>query len=99
MSMDAIKQVADSEQQAKERLAQAQTEAKALVEQARRDGETALEQAKKAAQDQAMAETLGGEKTRQILAEYETDCQALKERSRARLDKAAEVIVGKVVRG
>ena len=93
MSMDAIKQVADSEQQAKERLAQAQLEAKALVE-----------QAKKAAQDQArallaQAETLGGEKPRQILAEYETDCQALKERSRARLDKAAEVIVGKVVRG
>ena len=104
MSMDVIKQVTDSEAQAKERLALAQAEARALVEQAQREGEAALESARKDAQEQvkamlAQAREAGEEKTRQTLAEYETDCGALKERAQVRLDKAAERIVGKVVRG
>ena len=47
----------------------------------------------------AQAEAAGQEKTRQTLAEYAADCQALKERSQAKLDQAAKVIVGTVVRG
>ena len=64
----------------------------------------ASSEAKKAAAAQAkallaQAEAAGQEKTRQTLAEYAADCQALKERSQAKLDQAAKVIVGKVVRG
>ncbi len=103
MSIDAIKQVTDTEEQAKVLVAQAQAQAKALVDQARKAGEVQLAEARKAAQAQArerlaQAEAAGAQRTQAALAEYETDCQALKERAQARLPQAAQLIVGKVVR-
>jgi len=102
--MDAIKQVTDSEQQAKALVAQAQAQAKQLLQQAQKDGEAALAAARKEAQDRVRermdrAEAAGAEKTRQTLEQYETDCRALKAKAEGRLDKAAEMIVGKVVKG
>ena len=101
--MDAIKLVTDQEARAKERKAQAQAQAKALVEQAGKEAQAKLDQARKEAQAQvrekmARAEALGEERTRAVLVEYEADCQSLREGAQARLERAAELIVGRVVR-
>ncbi len=101
--MDAMQQVAESEQKAKERLAQARSEAQALVAQAQRDGEAALAEARKAAQQAvkdrlARAEAEGEAKRQAVLEKFGLEAQALRDKAGQRLDRAADLIVGKVVR-
>lgn len=103
MSMDAIKLVAESEEKARQVRSAAQAQAQALVDQAAKDGQARLDQARKEAQARArellaQVEDQGEETTREALAEYEKDCEALKAKAAQRLDKAAELIVGRVVR-
>lgn len=103
MSMDAMQQVAESEQKAKERLAQAKIEAQALIAQAQRDGEAALAQARQAAQQEvknamAKAEAEGEARRQAVLEKYGKEAQALRDKAEQRLDRAADLIVGKVVR-
>ena len=102
MSMDALKAVTDSEEQARVQKAQAEATAKALVEQAKKTGEARLEEARREATAQvkdklAQAEAHGEETTRQVLAQYAQDCEALKAKAHQRLDQAADLIMGKVV--
>lgn len=103
MSMDAIKQVTDSEAQAREIKAQAQAQAQALLAQARKDAQAALEQAKKDAQAQVKAlmertEAQAGEELQKTLAGFDAQCQALKDRAGEHMDQAAALIVGRVVK-
>lgn len=102
MSMDALKAVTDSEEQARVQRAQAEATAKALVEQAKKTGEARLEEARRTATAQvkdklAQADHHGEETTRQVLAQYAQDCEALKAKAHQRLDEAADLIIGKVV--
>ena len=102
MSMDALKAVTDSEEQARVQKAQAEATAKALVEQAKKMGETRLEEARRTATAQvkeklAQAEAHGEETKAQVLAQYAKDCEDLKAKAQQRLDRAADLIMGKVV--
>ena len=102
MSMDALKAVTDSEEQARAQKAQAEATAKALVEQAKKTGEARLEEARRTATAQvrqklAQAEAHGEETKSQVLAQYAKDCEDLKATARQRLDRAADLIMGKVV--
>lgn len=102
MSMDALKAVTDSEEQARVKKAQAQVQAKALVEKAKKTGEARLEGALREAQAQVrdkltQAEAHGEETKSQVLAQYAQDCEALKAKAHQRLDQAADLIMGKVV--
>ena len=102
MSMDALKAVTDSEEQARAQKAQAEATAKALVEQAKKTGEARLEEARREATAQvkdklAQAEDHGEETTRQVLAQYAQDCEDLKAKAHQRLDQAADLIMRKVV--
>lgn len=104
MSMDALKAVTDSEEQARAKKAQAEVQAKALVEKARKTGEAHLEEARRKAQAEvrdklAQAEAHGEETTRQVLAQYAQDCETLKAQAGRRLAEAADLIMGKVVDG
>jgi len=102
MSFEDIQKVAATEQDAQAKKAQAQAEAKQLVSQAHRDGAAAVEKAKadaeaqvKAWLDQAGAQSAKyAQKARQ---EAEDACQAMRAKARGRLDKAAELIVRRVV--
>lgn len=104
MAEDMMKLVTDSEAQAREVKAQAQAKAKALTEQAQRDGEAALAQARRAAQDKvkellAQTEAQGAEQTQATMKKYERERDALKAAASEKLARAAQQIVGKVVRG
>ena len=102
MSMDALKAVTDSEEQARVQKAQAEATAKALVEQARETGQARLEEARREAtakvkEKLAQADRHGEETKDQVLAQYAKDCEALKAKAHQRLDEAADLIIGKVV--
>lgn len=103
MSLDALKQVTESEERAKAAQTAAQAKAKILVETAQREGEARLDSALRQAQDQVKellteAETHGRETTKSALAQYEKDCEELKAQAGKKLAQAARLIVGKVVR-
>lgn len=103
MSLEALKQVTESEERAKAAKAAAQAKAKVLVETAQREGETQLDAAVRRAQDQVkelltQAEVHGQETTKTVLARYEKDCEVLKAKAGEKLPQAAQLIVGKVVR-
>ena len=102
MSMDALKAVTDSEEQARAQKAQAEAEARALVEQARKMGQARLEDQRRTATAQvkdklAQAEAHGEKTKDQVLAQYAQDCEDLKAKAHQRLDQAADLIMGKVV--
>lgn len=102
MSTDAIQQVTDSERQAREIRTQAQAEAQNLLAEARKSAQAAQAEARKAAQEQVrqrlgQAEVRAGKESEKVLAEFDADCQALKDRAAERLNKAAALIVRRVV--
>ena len=102
MSIDALKAVTDSEEQARVQKAQAEATAKALVEQARETGQARLEEARREAtakvkEKLAQADRHGEETKDQVLAQYAQDCEALKAKAHQRLAQAADLIMGKVV--
>lgn len=101
MSMDAMQQITESEERARESRAAAQAQAQARTDQAVKDGQAGLAEARNAAQAQvrallAQAETQGAEHSRAVLQQFAKDCQALKDKAGKRLDKAAEWIAEQV---
>ncbi len=103
MSMDAINQVAEAEEKARAMRQQAQSEAQALLDRAQQEGQAKVEAARRDAlaqvkQQLAQAEDQGQETTRAALTEYQKHCEELKAKAAQRLDQAARLIVGKVVR-
>jgi V/A-type H+-transporting ATPase subunit G/H len=77
--------------QAKQKLAEAQREAKQTVEQARQQ---AREEARRM---MAEAESKAAQLTQEELTRAAADCDALKKNARGRLERAAQLIVGRVV--
>lgn len=102
MSLEAVKQVTDAEQRAKVRKAQAAQDARRLVAEAEKAGQQAVAQAKQKAQLQItelmeQAERNAAAHTAAVVKETEGQCEELRAEAQRRLEKAASLIVGKVV--
>lgn len=101
MAFDAIEKVTQTEQANRSQKAEAAAEAKRMVAQAQRAGKELVANARAQAQEQAkammaQAEELAAEQTRQVLEGNAAACEALKQEARSRLDRAADLIVGRV---
>ena len=101
MSLEAIQTVTRAEQAARDKKAQAADEAKRIVSEAERAGRQLVADARSQAEEQvkallAEAEARAGEKSAQTLANNAAQCEALKKAARGRLDRAADLIVGRV---
>ena len=101
MSLDAIQEVTQAEQSAREKKAQAADEAKRIVAEAERAGRQLVADARALDEETvktmlADAEARAGERSTQTLADNAAQCEALKKAARGRLDQAAGLIVGRV---
>ena len=101
MSLEAIQKVTQAEQTAREQKAHAADEAKRIVAEAERAGKQLIADARAQAEEQvkamlAEAEARAGKQTEQALADNAAQCEALKQSARGRLDRAADLIVGRV---
>lgn len=102
MSLEAIKKVNETEQGVQARKAEAAANAKKLVADAEKAGRERLESARAKAEadareSMARAEEKAAAHSEEILAGARKDCAALRKAARARLDKAAQLIVRRVV--
>jgi len=102
MSLDAIKQVTDSEAQAREIRAQAQTQAQELLAEARKTAQAAQLQARKTAQAQVrellvQAEARAGKAREETLSNFDAECGQLQAKAEKKMDEAAALIVRRVV--
>ena len=102
MAMEAIRQVTQTEQEGQRLRDEAAAVARQTVAQAEREGKQTLENARKAAQTKGKemldrSEKQAAQTTAQTLDEARQDCDELLRSARARLDKAAALIVERVV--
>ena len=102
MSLDAMKQVTQTEQSAQSRRAEAAAAAKRTVAEAERAGKARLEEAHAQAEAQvrelmAQAEQKAAAHTDQVLAETQKACGALRAKAEGHLAEAAALIVRRVV--
>lgn len=102
MSLEAVKQVTEAEEAAKQQKLQAQQDARRLVAEAEKAGEQLVlragEQAK--AESAAMlrgAEDAAAEDTAKVHAEALADADRLRAKAEGRLEEAASLIVRRVV--
>ena len=101
MSLEAIQAVTQAEQAAREQKAQAADEAKRIVAEAERAGRQLVADSRSQAEETvktllAEAEARAGERSAKALADNAAQCEALKNAARGRLDRAADLIVGRV---
>ncbi len=104
MSFEAIQQVTSAEQAAQARKAAAQEEALRIVAEAERGGKQLVADAcakaeAKAKQMMAQAEARAAETSKKTMADNAASCAAMKQQAMGRLDRAADLIVGKVGSG
>ena len=102
MSIDAIKQVAQAEQETQARKVQAQGEAKRLVAEAERAGQARVAARRSEAEAQVgemmkQAEERAAQRTQTVMQETAGECDALRETAKGRMAKAAGLIVERVV--
>lgn len=102
MSLEAIKKVAESEQNSAQRKAEAAQQAKKLVADASREGEALLASARQKAEAQVKifmteAEEKAAKHTAEVMKDTQRACEELKQAASARLDEAAALIVRRVV--
>lgn len=102
MAMEAIRQVTQTEQEGQRLRDEATAAARQTVAQTEREGKTALETARKEAQVRAkamleQAEKQAEQNAERVMDEARQDCDELIRAARARLDKAAALIVERVV--
>lgn len=102
MSLEAVKQVTQAEEQAKLRRQTAQQEAKKRVADAEKAGQALVEEARKAAAERnaallAQAEANAGTRASETIREAEGTCDRLRADAQRRLEQAASLIVEKVV--
>ena len=100
--MEAIRQVTQTEQEGQRLRDEAAAAARQVLVQAEREGKAGLEQARKAAGEKAKellveAEKQAAKSTERAIDEARQDCDELIRAARARLDKAAALIVERVV--
>lgn len=101
MAFEAIQKVTQTEQANRNQKAEAAAEAKKIVAQAQRAGKELVAQARAQAEEKAkammaQAEELAAVQSRQVLEGNAVACEALKQEARGRLDRAADLIVGRV---
>jgi len=102
MSFEDIQKVSAAERDTQAKKGQAQAEAKQLVSAAHRDGAAAVAKAKADAEAQGrawleQADAKAAKQAERTRQEEEKTCQAMRKKARGRLDKAAELIVRRVV--
>ena len=112
MAFEAIQKVTQTEESSRSTKAEAAAQAKKIVSdapragrprggEARRAGKARVEQARAEAEEKvkammAQAEELAAQQSRQVLEGNAVACEALKQEARGRLDRAADLIVGRV---
>lgn len=101
MAFEAIQKVTQTEQANRNQKAEALAEAKKIVAQAQRAGKELVASARAQAEEKAkammaQAEELAAQQSRQVLEGNAVACEALKQEARGRLDRAADLIVGRV---
>lgn len=102
MALEAVKLVAQAEQQSKDRKAEAALEAKKRLADAEKAGMDALATTKKQADAKvkellAQADKDAAEDATKIKQQADADCAALRTNAKKRLEEAASLIVRKVV--
>lgn len=102
MSLDAIKQVTQAEVETKQRKTDATVAARKLISDAEQAGQEALRSARtqaeaKARELMAQAEERAAVRTAEITAQAKQECAALRSTVESRLEKAADLIVRRVV--
>ena len=103
MSLQAIEKIIETEQESKERRTAAQQQAKQLVADAERNGLALLSSVRSQADAEGKellqkAEDRAKERSGVIQAEALKSAEALRTAAKSRLEDAAELIVGRVVR-
>lgn len=102
MSLEAIKQVAQTEAETKQRKADAAAAAKKLIADAERAGQETLRSARAEAEAKtkelmAQAEERAAIRTAEIAAQSKQECAALRSAAEGKLEEAAALIVRRVV--
>ena len=102
MSLEAIKQVAQTEAETKQRKAEAAVTAKKLVADAEQAGKETLRNARSTAEAKAKellakAEERAAGRTAEIAAQSKRECAALCSAAESKLEEAAALIVRRVV--
>lgn len=102
MSLDAIKQVTETEQQTRERRTAALVQAKKTVADAERAGREHLEAARADAEAQVKgfmkaAEDKAAKHAQQVMEETQKSCRTLCQAAEGRMAEASALIVGRVV--
>lgn len=104
MSLDAIRQVTQAEEETREQLDRARADAKRAVSDAERDGKERIAQARSQAEGEVKllltaAETRAEAHAREVMAQALRDCDVLRATAEERLDRAADLILERVVNG
>lgn len=102
MSLDAIKVVAETEQQNKQKLAEARARAKQMIADATTAGQAAQEARQNAATAEVKrlmqdAELQADKNAKQLLRETELQCAAVRAKAKGRMEEAGKRIVGRIV--
>lgn len=101
MAFEAIQKVTQTEEANRNHKAEAAAQAKKIVSEAQRAGKQLVADARAQAQEKAkemmaQAEEAAAEQTHQVLEANAVACQVLKQGARVHLDRAADLIVGRV---
>lgn len=101
MAFEAIQKVTQTEESSRSQKAEAAAQAKKIVADAQRAGKQLVASARAEAEEKAkamlaQAEELAAQQSRQVLEGNAVACEALKQEARGRLDRAADLIVGRV---
>lgn len=103
MSLEAIKQVTETEQSNQTRKAAAETEAKQLIADAEKTGQALVQKARAEAAEQGkallhQAEERAALRAKEIAAAAETESTRQRQQAETRLSETAEFIVERVVK-
>lgn len=103
MSLEAIEKVTEVENRMRERKTAAEAEARQLVADAEREGLANMEKVRADAAESGrallkQAEERAARQAAEIQSAAEAECTALREEAEKNLEKAAEFIVGRVVK-
>ncbi len=102
LSLEAIKQISETEQSAQQCITDAQTQARDIISNAQRTAaqefDLTLKQATaQAAQALADAKLRADDKAAHQLAEYRRRCEALQTQAQSRMDQAVAIVMERVV--
>lgn len=102
MSLDAIMQVTQAEQEAAQKLAVAQVQARKIISDAKEEGMRIIEQSRITAQSESKrlmteAELKAAKSAAAVMEQTQQDCARLRALAEGRLESAVALIVGRVV--